>query len=483
MCNSVRSPHCTGDKTSVPAGDVNNLPVASYVVKTVAALRAAASVSSGGGAATNSLNGVESQFVTITVENLARDKARLTVNMHSSVADLLALLRAGDRASPLSSHCVPHLTLLCIPETATNPIIPLADTQRTLKSYGITNNRTLLVIVQDGFVGGEFINLFTPGNAAASNLHPTRRVRGMALDENGHFLLACDAVGSVFGRGPPSPCLWKLDPTTGEILWQFTGVCADEPMENPQFVCMSPCGRFAWVTDRSIVFKFDIVSNTLADTLRFNHFGELAGVAASPCGNFLYIASGSAHCVIIVRVTDEKSVVRVIGGHGSGAGQFARPAGLGLSSDGETLFVADSDNHRIQVLQLGDRVDIESNLAAQISVRSVFGKRGDAPGEFDSVSDVKVSSDGLVYVVDTGHSQIKVFNAETGVHVHSIGRGGQEPGRFICPYGVALGQRAGQPVLVASDYHDGRIQAFKLPACAGIARAAGDDVHAPIVIE
>ena len=75
--------------------------------------------------------------------------------------------------------------------------------------------------------------------------------------------------------------------------------------------------------------------------------------------------------------------------------------------------------------------------------------------------------------------------AHTGTHVHTIGGPGSKDGQFFAPYGIALDERAGQQVLLVSDNRDGRIQTFSLPAPAraGVARAAGDDVHAPIVIE
>jgi len=83
------------------------------------------------------------------------------------------------------------------------------------------------------------------------------------------------------------------------------------------------------------------------------------------------------------------------GGHGAEAGQFDQPMGLAVDRDG-TLFVADRNNHRIQVFsRAGD-------------FKRVWGRAGNAPGEFKEPHAVAVD-DEFVYVADTWNQRIQGF--------------------------------------------------------------------------
>ena len=201
-------------------------------------------------------------------------------------------------------------------------------------------------------------------------------------------------------------------------------------------------------------------------------------------GQYLYVACETYHRVLVVRLLgNESKVVSILGGPGESPGRFDHPKGVSLSSDGSLIFVADSMNQRVQVIEVPANPEDPN---ASFTVIRILGKFGEAPGEFRGIFEAKVSSDGsLVYVTDSGHSIVQVLCAHCGTHVHTIGgrRSGSFEGRFVVPYGIALGKRAGQDVLVVSDCHDGRIQTFTVPPStgAGDARATGD-ANAPIVL-
>ena len=80
----------------------------------------------------------------------------------------------------------------------------------------------------------------------------------------------------------------------------------------------------------------------------------------------------------------------------------ARPGGFrvasGIATDDEgRLYVADFENHRIQVF------DAERHLLA------VFGERGAGRGAFERPTDLDIAPDGRVYVVDFGNDRVQVF--------------------------------------------------------------------------
>lgn len=96
---------------------------------------------------------------------------------------------------------------------------------------------------------------------------------------------------------------------------------------------------------------------------------------------------------------------QIIGGPGSEPGQFQRPRGIAAAADG-SLYVADTDNHRIQ------------HFAPDGSVLDVWGSFGDVTtgqvpgGVFNQPWGISVGPDGSVYVADTWNHRIQKFNPE-----------------------------------------------------------------------
>ena len=88
-----------------------------------------------------------------------------------------------------------------------------------------------------------------------------------------------------------------------------------------------------------------------------------------------------------------------IGGAGQGAGQFIQPCGLALDRLGH-LYVADSGNNRIQV------VDLDGNFITE------FGSRGWRVGEFDqpTATAINFQRTDILYVIDTGNSRVQYCN-------------------------------------------------------------------------
>jgi len=71
--------------------------------------------------------------------------------------------------------------------------------------------------------------------------------------------------------------------------------------------------------------------------------------------------------------------------------------------------------------------------------------------------DLDVSSDGRVYIADSGNFQVKVFDT-TGRYLFSFGSKGKNPGQFLAPVGIAVGAKS----LYVADSTSMRIQEFDL---------------------
>lgn len=79
---------------------------------------------------------------------------------------------------------------------------------------------------------------------------------------------------------------------------------------------------------------------------------------------------------------------------------FKQPIGLAVKNNYH--YVADSGNNRIQVL----KIDSEGNLIAQ----STFGKKGKELGEFEFERFLDLAvKDNYLYVADSGNNRIQVL--------------------------------------------------------------------------
>jgi DNA-binding beta-propeller fold protein YncE len=130
------------------------------------------------------------------------------------------------------------------------------------------------------------------------------------------------------------------------------------------------------------------------------------------------------------------------GSRGNGPGQFLNALGMAVSGDGQTAWVADTDNHRISVWVRS------GNTWAQ---QTTFGSLGSDPNRFNTPAGVAVSPDGqIAWVADSRNHRISVWTkAGSGwTNLTTFGSKGSPSGQFDLPSGVAV-SADGQTVWVA----------------------------------
>ncbi len=114
----------------------------------------------------------------------------------------------------------------------------------------------------------------------------------------------------------------------------------------------------------------------------------------------------------VLELSLDGTVFDEIGGPGSGDGQLSLPQGVAVDALGN-VFVADSQNHRIQIF---------NNLPSH-NFLGKFGTRGSASDQFELPAGIVVEGSyptGYIYVSDTGNHRIQVFTM-TGAYVTTVG--------------------------------------------------------------
>lgn len=162
--------------------------------------------------------------------------------------------------------------------------------------------------------------------------------------------------------------------------------------------------------------------------------GSGAGQLRSPKGiatdkdGFLYVADSQNHRVQVF--SPEGIFVREWGSQGMAPGQFQEPWGVAVASDG-TVYVADTWNHRIQVF---DR------QGTYLREWGVFGETGEdvsRDGAFYGPRGLALDADGNLYVTDTGNKRVLKYSPQ-GVLLGAVGGAGSGPGQFQEPVGVTV---------------------------------------------
>ena len=144
----------------------------------------------------------------------------------------------------------------------------------------------------------------------------------------------------------------------------------------------------------------------------------------------LYVVDTDNHRIQHLTTTGE--VLHVWGSFGdvttgsAPGGSFNQPWGIGIGPDG-SIYVADTWNHRIQKF---------SPEGEFLTMWGAFGQ-AESPTAFWGPRDIAVTADGKVLVTDTGNKRVVIFD-EQGNFISEFGSAGMNAGEFDEPVGLAL---------------------------------------------
>ena len=134
----------------------------------------------------------------------------------------------------------------------------------------------------------------------------------------------------------------------------------------------------------------------------------------------IFVTSYSDHCI---HVYDSSGKKTTIGSRGSGELQFQSPRGIAIS--GEVVYVAEQGGNRIHKLTTGGEF------------LGTFGQNGSNVGHFYGPLGINISPEGKVYVADTENHRIQVFHFDWTLS-HIINGKVSGNGSFNRPFSVAF---------------------------------------------
>ena len=260
--------------------------------------------------------------------------------------------------------------------------------------------------------------------------------------------------------------------TRAHDSYDHVTVCSEEGLApgelwSPRGVAIDTATNHIYVAegDGTCVARVSIFSENGCHLSSHTHelMKSLWGIAVH--GNHVYVTDDRVHAVFRFKIENGFSLVAKLGDRGTKIGQFQYPCQLSVSPNGE-VYVADSYNHRIQildsslhpmrevthpslsyprdvqltkeeiyVLSYGEATCIHVFSYAGVKIRSLI-TRGEGmqvvrPYFF------RIGANSSILISDFHGNLIKVFSSN-GVLLHTIGEQGQQVGMFISPNGLAL---------------------------------------------
>ena len=181
-----------------------------------------------------------------------------------------------------------------------------------------------------------------------------------------------------------------------------------------------------------------------------NRLNYPKGITFDPEGNLAVVDSNNGRVAVFNR---EGEYIRDVGKFGGFTGAFFSPESLDFDGEGR-LYVADTRAHRVQVLdyETGDPLHNWGGLGDDPTDL----REGSLDYKFRLPTDVWVSEEGRIYVVDSKHGEIKALDRE-GRFLFKFSRAGSGDGDLNFPTSLCVHPSG---ALYVTDTGNGRVQKF-----------------------
>lgn len=250
--------------------------------------------------------------------------------------------------------------------------------------------------------------------------------------------------GKVYAVDTAANFVYAIDEKTKDVL--YIGRSGAGTLGGPVDVAFDSKGM-VYVSDirHKKVFVYDINGTfqyAIGDRLVFTH---PTGIAIDKELNRLYVADTKGHNLKAFDL-NTKELLFTVGKRGKGDGEFNFLTNIAIDIRNNNIVVSDTQNFRIQVFNKDGKF-----------IRK-FGKVGDRAGDFARPKGVGVDTEGHIYVADSAFNNIQIFS-ETGELLLYFGHAGYvKPGTFRLIAGLYIDEN---DKIVIADGFTGRIQTFQ----------------------
>ena len=218
----------------------------------------------------------------------------------------------------------------------------------------------------------------------------------------------------------------KGSPFTITVIRKFGDPIATIPRVHPYSITLDQQGQMIIGERRNI----SIFNSSLKRLWSFGsprscprQFENPQDIAVDSNGNLL-VTDRLNHK--IMKFSQDGSFITQVGKHGEGSLEFKDPHGVAIHPQNGLIYVSDTKNHRIQV--------INHNLT---KCNNTFGTKGRKEGQLHEPYGLAFDSTGNVYVTDHQNHRIQVFTAE-GEFLRQIGKEGVHEGELYYPSDITI---------------------------------------------
>ena len=274
----------------------------------------------------------------------------------------------------------------------------------------------------------EDTSLFIPFNPYLDNITPVRTITelnspwGVAVSDDNHVIITENWGHCVTILDRERKRVKSLGGKGGRKKGRV-----NVKIFSPRGIAITP-KKFILVSDRDWILKLCVDGCRKASVVEESNgplqFNTPSGIAISPITGQVYIADINNHRIQVLN--PDLTFSHSFGSEGSANGQFDSPIDIAIDSQG-LVYVTDEDNHRIQ------KFSQDGKFVGQ------FGTKGSGPGQLNSPNGITIdtAATGLVYVSEYGNECISVFTSD-GVFVSRFGSKGSNIDQFNSPYGLTF---------------------------------------------
>lgn len=251
--------------------------------------------------------------------------------------------------------------------------------------------------------------------------------------------MVTDNRGKIYITDPGLQSIFVFDENLGEfVVWNERSL--NIPLPSP--IGVAHAEDSIWVTDSELALIYQLsLGGEVINSFGHEVLERPTGIAYDPVNRRFYISDTAAGDIKLFSTGGE--LLDIWGGAGTGEGQFNHPTYLVYRLG--RLYVADSLNARIQIL------DRQGQFLQSV------GQRGLYVGNFSRPKGVALDSEGNIYVSESYYDHVLIYNSQ-GSLLMSIGGSGSAPGQFAQPTGIWVDDR---DRVYVSDMLNSRISMFQ----------------------